>query len=96
MIPRVDLPARPKRNDVRQARQSSWPEPRVKSGLTEAKASLAKVHGFYILGLAFHYVNSWLSSKRLGVDLVELCVLYSGGGQGPEIGHVGQRENTAA
>lgn len=92
MIPRLDLPARRRTNDVRQARQSSWPEPRVKSGLTE----FSKRPWFYILGVVFHYVNSWLSSKRLGFDPVVLCVRYSGGGQGPEIGHIDQRENTAA
>jgi len=92
MIPRLDLPARRRTNDVRQARQSSWPEPRVKSGLTE----FSKRPWFYILGVVFHYVNSWLSSKRLRFDPVALCVRYSGGGQGPEIGHIDQRENTAA
>ena len=74
MIPRLDLPARQRTNDVRQARQSSWPEPRVKSGLTE----FSKRPWFYILGVVFHYVNSWLSSKRLGFDPVVLCVRYSG------------------
>jgi len=64
----------------------------VKSGLTEFN----KRPWFYILGVVFHYVNSRLSSKRLGFDPVALCVRYSGGGQGPEIGHIGQRENTAA
>src|SRR5215472_11328260 len=88
MIPRLDLPARRRTNDVRQARQSFWPEPRVKSGLTAARASLAKRPQFYILDLVFHYVNSWLSSKRLGFDPVELCVRYFGGGQSGNRSHL--------
>ena len=65
MIPRLDLPASARTDDVRQAPYSSWPVPRVKSGRHRTIGEFSKGRRFYIPGLAFHYVNSWCCQSAL-------------------------------